>query len=210
MARAKRPENERRNFYLYIDEFQNFLIDAFASILAEARKYCLCITISHQYIDQLSLPVRQAVFGNVGTLVASPVGHTDVEVLEKEFGNSFLRVPPPILIVIRELSNCWRPGPTENRSAQKCCHPWETRPATNKNSLVVHANDGSLSNCNVGPFLLRSLIASACLFCDQFEALSHRVLNQLLSLSGQLRQLAPFAFVMVLGEETDCATYGFG
>jgi len=89
MARAKRPETERRPFYLYIDEFQNFSTDAFASILAEARKYRLCITISHQYIDQLSLPVRQAVFGNVGTLVAFRVGYTDAEVLEKEFGNAF-------------------------------------------------------------------------------------------------------------------------
>ena len=70
-------------------EYPNFSTDALASILAEARKYRLCITISHQYIDQLSLPVRQAVFGNVGTLVAFRVGHTDAEVLEKEFGNTF-------------------------------------------------------------------------------------------------------------------------
>jgi len=54
MARANRPESERRDFYLFIDEFQNFSTDAFASILAEARKYRLCLTLSHQYIDQLS------------------------------------------------------------------------------------------------------------------------------------------------------------
>jgi hypothetical protein len=89
MARAKRPESARRPFYLYIDEFQNFSTEAFASILAEARKYRLCLTISHQYIDQLTLPVRQAVFGNVGTLIAFRVGYADAEVLEKEFGNSF-------------------------------------------------------------------------------------------------------------------------
>jgi energy-coupling factor transporter ATP-binding protein EcfA2 len=88
MARANRPEDERRDFYLFIDEFQNFSTDAFASILAEARKYRLCLTLSHQYIDQLPLPIRQAVFGNVGTLIAFRIGNTDAEVMEKEFGNS--------------------------------------------------------------------------------------------------------------------------
>ena len=89
LARANRPEAERRDFYLFIDEFQNFSTDAFAAMLAEARKYRLCLILSHQYIDQLSVPVRQAVFGNVGTLVAFRVGHTDAEVLEKEFDNTF-------------------------------------------------------------------------------------------------------------------------
>ncbi|MDB6024527.1 MAG: hypothetical protein JWM68_750, partial [Verrucomicrobiales bacterium] len=68
--------------------------DALASILAEARKYRLCLTLSHQYIDQLPLPVRQAVFGNVGTLVAFRIGHADAEVMESEFGKTF---PPSAL-----------------------------------------------------------------------------------------------------------------
>jgi Type IV secretion-system coupling protein DNA-binding domain len=89
MARTNRPEDERRDFYLFIDEFQNFSTDAFASILSEARKYRLCLTLSHQYIDQLPLPIRQAVFGNVGTLIAFRIGNTDSEVMEKEFGHSF-------------------------------------------------------------------------------------------------------------------------
>lgn len=89
MARVNQPEVERRDFYLFIDEFQNFSTDAFAAILAEARKYRLCLGLSHQYVDQLSLPVRQAVFGNVGTLVAFRVGHTDAEVLGREFGEEF-------------------------------------------------------------------------------------------------------------------------
>jgi hypothetical protein len=89
MARANRPEDERHDFYLFIDEFQNFSTDAFASILAEARKYRLCLTLSHQYIDQLPLPIRQAVFGNVGTLIAFRIGNTDAEVIEKEFGGTF-------------------------------------------------------------------------------------------------------------------------
>jgi hypothetical protein len=89
MARARQPEHARLDFYLFIDEFQNFSTEAFASILAESRKYRLCLTLSHQYIDQLSLPVRQAVFGNVGTLITFRVGSTDAEVLKKEFGNVF-------------------------------------------------------------------------------------------------------------------------
>jgi len=89
MARAGRAEDERRDFYLFIDEFQNFSTDAFASILAESRKYRLCLNLSHQYIDQLSLPLRQAVFGNVGTLIAFRIGHPDAEIMEKEFGNTF-------------------------------------------------------------------------------------------------------------------------
>lgn len=89
MARADRPEDERRDFYLFIDEFQNFSTDAFAAILAEARKYRLCLALSHQYVDQLSLPVRQAVFGNVGTLIAFRIGNTDAEVLQAEFGDEF-------------------------------------------------------------------------------------------------------------------------
>jgi hypothetical protein len=93
MARSKLPEADRLPFYLYIDEFQNFSTDAFASMLAEARKYRLCLTISHQYIDQLSLPVRQAVFGNVGTVISFRVGYADAEVLEKEFGKTF---PPAV------------------------------------------------------------------------------------------------------------------
>lgn len=73
MVRSMRPESERRDFYLFIDEFQNFSTDAFASILAEARKYRLCLTLSHQCIDQLPDTIRQAVFGNVGT-GRSPTG----------------------------------------------------------------------------------------------------------------------------------------
>jgi len=89
MARSKIPEDERRDFYLFIDEFQNFSTDMFASILAEARKFRLCLILSHQYIDQLPLPIRQAVFGNVGTLIAFRVGYTDAELMENEFGKAY-------------------------------------------------------------------------------------------------------------------------
>jgi hypothetical protein len=90
MRRAGQPEAERLDFYLFIDEFQNFTTDSFAAILAEARKYRLCLTLSHQYVDQIPLPIRQAVFGNVGTLFSFRVGNTDAEVLQKEFANAYI------------------------------------------------------------------------------------------------------------------------
>jgi len=68
---------------------ENFSTDAFASILAEARKYRLCLILSQQYIDQLAVPVLQAVFGNVGTFIAFRIGHPDAEIMEKEFGKTF-------------------------------------------------------------------------------------------------------------------------
>ncbi|GEP44451.1 hypothetical protein BGE01nite_37420 [Brevifollis gellanilyticus] len=89
MARNRQLEHERRDFYLFVDEFQNFATESFTSILAEARKYRLNLTLSHQYIAQLSPTVRDAVFGNVGTLVAFRVGYADAEHLHGEFGHEF-------------------------------------------------------------------------------------------------------------------------
>ena len=91
MSRIDVPEHDRRDFFLYVDEFQNFATESFATILSEARKYRLDLTIAHQYIAQLfdaktrTAPVRDAVFGNVGTIVAFRVGAEDAEFLEKEF-----------------------------------------------------------------------------------------------------------------------------
>jgi len=90
MSRSDTPEKERRDFHLFIDEFHNFTTDSFAAILAEARKYHLCLTLSHQYLDQLSPEIRQAVFGNVGTMISFRIGHTDAELLAKEFVNTFI------------------------------------------------------------------------------------------------------------------------
>jgi tRNA isopentenyl-2-thiomethyl-A-37 hydroxylase MiaE len=72
-----------------VDEFQNFATESFTAILAEARKYRLNLTLSHQYIAQLSPTVREAVFGNVGTLIAFRVGFNDAEYLHGEFGEEF-------------------------------------------------------------------------------------------------------------------------
>lgn len=89
LSRSNIPESERRDFYLYVDEFQSFATDSFISILSEARKYRLCLTLSHQYTDQLRPEIREAVFGNIGSLVAFRVGQRDAEILEREFGESY-------------------------------------------------------------------------------------------------------------------------
>ncbi len=85
MERVEIPESERKDFYLYVDEFQNFAVESFASILSEARKYRLCLTMAHQYVAQLSEEVRDAVFGNVGTIITFRVGSPDATFMETEF-----------------------------------------------------------------------------------------------------------------------------
>jgi len=93
MERVRIPEEERKDFYLYVDEFQNFVTDAFASILSEARKYRLNLTVAHQYTAQLvsekNSSVRDSIFGNVGTMIIFRVGADDAEFLEKEFEPEF-------------------------------------------------------------------------------------------------------------------------
>lgn len=85
LARARIKEAERRDFYFYVDEFQNFATDAFSSILSEARKYRLNLTIAHQYIAQLPEDVKSTAFGNVGSIIVFAVGGDDASYLEKEF-----------------------------------------------------------------------------------------------------------------------------
>jgi len=89
MSRVDTPEIDRRDFYLYVDEFQNFATESFANILSEARKYHLNLVIAHQYIEQVDEMIRAAVFGNVGTIVCFRVGAADAEFLEKEFFPTF-------------------------------------------------------------------------------------------------------------------------
>jgi hypothetical protein len=89
MERVDMPENERKDFFLYVDEFQNFANPSFANILSEARKYRLSLILAHQYIKQLDEFVADAVFGNVGTIVSFRVGGPDSEELIKEFAPTF-------------------------------------------------------------------------------------------------------------------------
>ncbi len=90
MQRAAIPEEQRRDFYLYVDEFQNFATEAFATVLSEARKYRLNLTIANQYVEQMQEEVAAAVFGNVGTMVCFRIGAQDGEIFEKEFEPVFM------------------------------------------------------------------------------------------------------------------------
>ncbi len=95
MSRVDIPEDQREDFYLYVDEFQNFATESFANILSEARKYRLNLIVAHQYIGQLvtdkkNTIVRDAIFGNVGTLICFRMGADDAEFLEKEFDPTYL------------------------------------------------------------------------------------------------------------------------
>jgi len=98
MARADMPESERKDFYLYIDEFQNFITESISTILSEARKYRLCLNMAHQYLGQLmggssvgggggggDARIKDAVLGTVGTMVVFKIGVEDTETLAKEF-----------------------------------------------------------------------------------------------------------------------------
>lgn len=84
MSRADQAEKDRKDFYLYVDEFQNFATDSFATILSEARKYKLNLTMANQYIDQMSEEVCSAVFGNVGSIISFQVGIDDAKILSEQ------------------------------------------------------------------------------------------------------------------------------
>jgi len=85
LSRVDLPESQRRDFYLYIDEFQNFTTDSIAIILSEARKYRLSLTIAHQFIAQLTDKIKDAVFGNVGSMIVFRVSADDAEFLVRQF-----------------------------------------------------------------------------------------------------------------------------
>lgn len=105
MSRVDIPEPERKDFYLYVDEFQNFATDSFAGILSEARKYRLCLIMAHQYFEQLGDVVKAAVFGNVGTMIVFRVGAADAAELELEFAPQFL---PADIVNLKKYTFCLR------------------------------------------------------------------------------------------------------
>ncbi|MBL4694196.1 DUF87 domain-containing protein [Candidatus Gracilibacteria bacterium] len=90
MGRASIPQDQRKDFYLYVDEFQNFATDSFATILSEARKYRLNLTMANQYIAQMPDEVRDAVFGNVGSILSFQVGFDDAEYISQQYGEEVL------------------------------------------------------------------------------------------------------------------------
>ncbi len=89
MSRANLPEDQRKDFCLYVDEFQNFATDSFESILSEARKYKLNIIVANQFMTQLTDKIREAIIGNVGTIISGRIGVTDAEMLSKKFTPTF-------------------------------------------------------------------------------------------------------------------------
>ena len=89
MERIDIPQDERSDFYLYVDEFQNYATESFAKILSEARKFKLNLVMTNQYIDQLPVTVQQAIFGNVGTLGSFVVSQSDANILANEFAPMF-------------------------------------------------------------------------------------------------------------------------
>ncbi len=103
MSRADVAEKDRKDFYLYVDEFQNFATDAFATILSEARKYKLNLTMANQYVAQMPDEVRDAVFGNVGTSLCFQVGFDDAEYFSNQFSEEIL----PNDIVSLPKYNCY-------------------------------------------------------------------------------------------------------
>ena len=89
MGRADVPEADRNDFSLYVDEFQNFATDSFATILSEARKYRLSLILANQFMTQLTDQIREAILGNIGTVISGRIGITDAEILVKKFSPTF-------------------------------------------------------------------------------------------------------------------------
>ena len=89
MNRVYLAEAERRDFYLYVDEFQNFATQSFIKILSEARKYRLDLTLANQYVGQIDEDVQKAIFGNAGSLISFSIGASDSRVLVREFGDKY-------------------------------------------------------------------------------------------------------------------------
>jgi hypothetical protein len=85
MGRANIPEDERQDFALYVDEFQNFATDSFETILSEARKYRLNLILANQFMTQLTDEIRESIIGNIGTIISGRLGLTDAELLQKKF-----------------------------------------------------------------------------------------------------------------------------
>jgi hypothetical protein len=102
MARAKLPEEKRKDFYLYIDEFQNFATETFENILSESRKYKLDLTLSHQYLAQVPDRIKGTVFGNIGSMIAFRVGADDGGYLSNEY-NPIFNINDFINLGVREI-----------------------------------------------------------------------------------------------------------
>jgi len=144
MERIRIPEEQRRDFYLYVDEFQNFATESFANILSEARKYRLNLILAHQYISQLvgekSTKIRDSVFGNVGTLICFRVGAGDAEFLEKEF---FPEFAPLDLVRLPNYHICTKlmyEGITSRPFSAKTLPPPEIQPEKSNREKIIRVS----------------------------------------------------------------------
>ncbi len=143
MRRTNIIEDQRVDFYLYVDEFQNFATDSFATILSEARKYRLNIILTHQFIAQMPEPVAKAVFGNIGTLISFRVGASDAVALVKEYepvfeANDLINLDNHHIYVKMSIDGVTRPAfsaTTLPPIAQE----------TNAREQIIHASRGSYS-----------------------------------------------------------------
>ncbi|MCG2690291.1 type IV secretion system DNA-binding domain-containing protein, partial [Candidatus Parcubacteria bacterium] len=139
MSRVDIPEEERKDFFLYVDEFQNFATESFANILSEARKYRLCLTLGHQYISQMEETVGDAVFGNVGTIVTFRVGAEDAEFLEREFAPDFVALDlvnlPKYHIYLKLMID----GVASNPFSAKTLPPFQEEVENNRNEIIQHS-----------------------------------------------------------------------
>lgn len=149
MSRVDIPEEERRDFYLYVDEFQNFATESFANILSEARKYRLALILANQYIAQLiqtsggnkSTAVRDAIFGNVGTLISFRVGAEDAEYLEKEFAPEFTAVDVVNLAKYNVYLKLMIDGVASRAFSATTLHPYPRPEVSYKTDIIKHSRE---------------------------------------------------------------------
>ena len=132
LSRADTPANERRTFHLYADEFQSFATESFSLILSEARKYALTLILAHQYLEQLPLSLRSAIFGNAGSLIACRAGASDAPILAEQIGLGGAQA----LLDLRNYSAWARllhnGSPTSPIPFDLCAAPRQVRPTTQR------------------------------------------------------------------------------
>ncbi len=144
MSRADMEEKDLKkapNFFLYVDEFQSFANESFADILSEARKYKLNLTVAHQYIEQMADEVKEAVFGNIGTMISFRVGAYDAEVLEKEFAPKFSAEDLVNLGFAQIYLKLMIDGVSSNPFSAKTLPPIELPEVSWRNDMVNHSRE---------------------------------------------------------------------
>ncbi|MEK7565230.1 MAG: type IV secretion system DNA-binding domain-containing protein [Patescibacteria group bacterium] len=149
MSRVDIPEEERRDFFLYVDEFQNFATESFGNILSEARKYRLALILANQYIAQLvqsvggskSTAVRDAIFGNVGTLISFRVGAEDAEYLEKEFAPEFVATDIVNLAKYNVYLKLMIDGASSRAFSATTLAPYPKPAVSNRDEIIKHSRE---------------------------------------------------------------------